>query len=243
MRPLLDFRGIATLVMLGATVTVLCRILLVPSPIERPPIPVILPSESPLPGWDVTAIDPSPALPNTRRFHQSKRNPAIDLELQFIPNLPEHYVRNPRLALRFLPHGHLPLDAGMHYYVNSRTMVITNLDSNIPIRETVAARETSPRSAYGIWSAGERIHLSTIITADGDSSMATRRVARSMYLDHLTAGRLWGWLRGLTTIPDRRCVLVHFSSPTAASPPDANRSRLEEAWSEWQRAFRPVFLE
>ena len=244
MRSNVHLRTLAILLMFGATATVLGRMLLAPSPIERPPLPVIFPSESPLPAWEaVPGETPDPTMPNTRRYRRSQGDLAMELELQFIPNLPQHYVRNPLLALRFLPHGHLPLDASMRHYVNSRTMVITNLESDFPLQAMVESRETSPRSAYGIWSAGERLHLSTIITPDGDTAMTTRRVARSMYLDHLTTGRLWGWLLGRAAIPDRRCVLVHFSMPAPASATEASRRPIEEAWADWQRAFQPVFLE
>jgi cyanosortase A-associated protein len=232
-------RVLAILLAVLATVVALVRTLLASEPIERPLDPVALPSESPLPGWRAEPGETDdPTKPNTNLFRQTQGDPAIELELQFIPNLPEHYVRNPRIVLRFLPHGHLPLEASLRHYVNSRTMVIVNLDTDLPIRENVAPRETGPRSAHGLWSAGQRRHLSTIITADGDAAMATRRVARNMYLDHLSVARIGDWLLGRTALPDRRCVLVHFSIPAAAENAD---ERLEAAWAEWQRAFQPAF--
>ena len=244
MTPLLNFRNLTLMVTFGATVGVLGKMWLVPTPIERPPVPVILPLDAQFPGWAAAGgKDADPTMPETKFYRRSTGGAAIDLEVQFIPNLPKHYVRNPKLALRFLPHGHLPLDAGLHHYVNSRSTVITNLDSNIPIQELVKSRETSPRSAHGVWSAGERNHLSTIITADGDASMSTRRVARSMYLDHLTAGRLWGWLLGRTALPDRRCVLVHFSMPAPGIAREESHRLLEDAWAELQPVFHPVFPE
>ena len=244
MRPCLNLRILAILVTFGTTVAALGRMWLAPSPIERPAVPVALPGASPLPSWEAVTAEPAdPTMPNTRRYRRSQSEPAMDLEIQFIPNLPEHYVRNPRLALRFLPHGHLPLDATMQHYVNSRAMVISNLDSNVPNWESVESRAASPRTAHGIWSAGERLHLSTILTPDGATAMATRRVARSMYLDHLTASRLGGWLLGRTTIPDRRCVLVHFSMAATAPATEAGRHQLEVAWADWQRVFQPVFPE
>jgi cyanosortase A-associated protein len=244
MSVLVKLRLLGIILASAGTVTVLGRTLLMPVPIEPAPTAVKLPGESHPPVWEPMLSEPDPNFPNTTRFHYSRGEPAIELEMQFIPDLPVHYIRNSMLELRFLPRGHLPLDAGMRFYVNSRGRIIANLRTDPPSEELVDARETSPRSGYGIWTAGQRLHLSTIVTPAGDTAMATRRVARSLYVDHVSLSRVWQWLLGRAMLPDRRCVLVHFSIPAPAPAASGEGRRiLEEAWSEWQRAFQPVFSE
>lgn len=241
---LVNLRLGAIILALAGTLTVLGRTALMPVPIEPAPAPVKFPAESPLPGWEAMGGEPDPNFPNTTRFHRLSGEPAIDLEMQFIPDLPVHYIRNSMLELRFLPRGHLPLDAGMRFYVNSRGRVIANLRTDPPSEELVDARATSSRSGYGIWTAAQRLHLSTVITPAGDTGMVTQRVFRSLYVDHVSMSRVGQWLLGRALLPDRRCVLVHLSIPAPA--PTANeegRRVLEDAWSEWQRAYQPAFSE
>ena len=52
--------------------------------------------------------------------------------------------------------------------------------------------------------------------------------------------------RGFGFLVSDRCegdVLIHFSIPAPVPAPEASRRALEEAWSDWQRAFQPVFPE
>ena len=235
-------RAFGILVSIGGTLAVLGKTLLVPVPIEPAPTPVKFPGKAPLPAWETLIDEPDPTRPNTTRYRHPHGEREIELEMQFIPNLPTHYVRNPLIDVRFLPRGHLPLDAGLHFYVNSRGKILTNRQSDTPIDARVDSRETSAHSGYGIWTADQHLHLSTIVTPAGDTSMATRWIARSLYVDHVNMRVVGQWLLGRTMLPDRRCVLVHFAIPATGPTGDQEDTRvLDDAWSEWQRAFRPVF--
>lgn len=235
-------RGLAIGLTLAGTMVVLGKTMLAPSPIEPPAVPVTLPTGSLPAGWEMLVSEPDPTIPDTIRYRHPRPEGPIELELQFIADLPTHYIRNSRLELRFLPRGHLPLDAGRRYYVNSRGKVIPNLQGDAPSGAIVEARKTSPNSGYGFWVANERLHLSTIMTPAGDTSMETRRAFRSLYVDPVDLARIGNWLLGRTRLPDRRCVLVHFSIPEPApAAQEEGRRVLETAWSEWQRAFQPVF--
>lgn len=231
-------RTLGILLCLCGTLIVLGKSLFFPGPLDRVPPAVQFPTDSPLPGWIPLPREPDPTLPNTARYQSTGAGPVIDLELQFIPDPTVHYVRNPLLELRFLPRGHLPLDAGMHFYLNSRGHVLANLRTDGMIDARVEPHDTAPRSGYAFWEARERLHLSTIVTPGGDSSMDTRRVARSTYVDQATSSRLGPWLIGRAIYPDRRCVLIHFSLPASSAE---GRRVLETAWADWQRASPPLF--
>jgi cyanosortase A-associated protein len=239
-----NLRRWAVVLAIGGTLFVLGKTLLFPVPLDPLPVASEFPSASPLPDWQAVRSEPDPLIPNTVRFQSTHGNQAIDLEMQFIPDLPTHYIRNPLLALRFLPRGHLPLDAAMQFYVNSRSRVIANLQTDTPSEALVDAREPSPRSGYGIWAAKQRLHLSAVVTPAGATSMDTRRTFRSLYVDNVDLSRIGKWLLGRAKLPDRRCVLIHFSIP---EPPPAGRGEgvrmLESAWARWQQAYRPNFPE
>jgi cyanosortase A-associated protein len=233
-------RPLVLLIIFVATLDVASDLLLTRRPLERSLPAVDFPKEPP-PGWQVLSDPLGTVQPNLARYRLTHGSLAVDLELQFIANLQVHYVRNPLLELRFLPRGHLPLDAGMRFYVNSRRRVIANLHDDPPSEALVESHETAPGASYGLWVEKQRRHLSTIVTSAGDAAMTPRQVARSLYLDHLTAGRVFDWLRGRAVLPDRRCVLVHLSVPVGALPPEEGQHALEEAWSDWRTHYSPVF--
>lgn len=244
MSVLTRIRVLAIHLTLAGTLVILGKTLLSPSPIEPTPVPVVFPTESLPAGWEMLVSEPDPTLPDTIRYRQPRPEGPLELELQFIADLPTHYIRNSLLEMRFLPRGHLPLDAARRFYVNSRGQVVPNLQGDAPSDAIVEARKTSPTSGYGFWVANERLHLSTIVTPAGDTSMETRRAFRSLYVDPVDLDRIGKWLLGRTRLPDRRCVLVHFSIPAPApAAQEEGRRVLETAWAEWQRAFQPVFPE
>ena len=231
-------RSAILLVALVATLGVFGGMLLAPAPLDRTLPPVEFPAKPALPGWEAAAAgQPNLPAPNTARYRCQRENFTVELETQFIPDLPAHYVRDPLIEERFLPRGKLPLDAGMHFYVNSHGSVIANLHTDRPTTAQVDSRE----GGYGIWSAGERLHLSTIVMPAGDTAMTTRQVARSLYFDHLSIDRVAHWLFNKDVVPDRRCVLIHFSIPADAAAPEQGRRVLEESWGEWRRVHFPVF--
>ena len=225
----------------GVTLVVLGKTLLTRETIEPTPLPVEFPTAAPLAGWERLKEEADPTAPNTARYRHLSGPPGVDLEMQFIPDLPTHYIRNPLIDLRFLPRGHLPLDAKMHYYVDSRGKVLTNLVNGSPIDATVDSAKSSSLANYGIWAADQRLHLSTMITPAGESSMQMQQVARSLYVDHMSMSLIRQWLLGRAILPDRRCVLIHFSMPETSANQGEGTRILEDAWAEWQRAFRPVF--
>lgn len=231
-------RALGIMLSLGGTLFVLGNTLLTTAPLDPVPMPVRFPAESPVAGWIPLMGEPDPTLPNTSRYRLPRGDFDIDLEMQFIPDLSVHYIRNTLLELHFLPRGHLPLDAAMQFYVNGRSRIITNLHNGTPVETLVESRAASPHAGYGFWEANQRLHLSTVVTPGGNASMITKQVARSIYMEQATGSRIGQWLIGRAPFPDRRCVLIHLSIPNE----DKNgRQLLEKAWAEWQNAFRPVF--
>jgi|GEM_PF-6240839 len=209
------------------------KTLLATLPIDPVFAPVVFPRETSVAGWLAVIEEPDPVRPQTQRYRRTAGDATVSLEMQFIPDLPVHYVRNPQIELRFLPRAHLPLDAGMRYYVSPRAQVVPNQRSGQSRDLAVVA---GPEGS-GFWTVDETAHLSTIVTPAGDTSIDPRTVAHSLYLDHLTAGRIARWLFTREPLPDRRCVLIHFS--TADGP--AARATLEQSWTEWRAAHFPVF--
>lgn len=233
---LMKARLVAVVSLSLAAIAICVRLIISPDP-QRPPSPVVFPTA--IAGWQTLDLPPDPALPNTQRY---RRDP-LELELQFIPDLPVHYVYNPQLELRFLPRGHLPLDAALHFYLSGRDGIITNLRTDRPIDAVIEHRQLDASTAYGLWTANQRLHLSSVITPSGTAGIATRRVARHLYLDPLSPRVVGKWLLGQATLPDRRCVLVHLSLPMDAPGNDTNRRALEQAWADWRAAYRPAFPE
>jgi len=202
-------------------------------PIDRALPTVEFPHEPAVAGWQAIVEDVVPIRPHTQRYRRTASEDGMGLELQFIPDLPVHYVRNPLLELRFLPRGHLPLDAGMQFYVSPRAKAVPNQRSG-------SARDTNVIAGpdgTGFWVVDETAHLSTVIAPSGQGAIVPSELARRMYLDPVTIGRLAGWLFTSEPLPDRRCVLIHFSMPDG---PGA-RAALEQAWNDWRAVYRPVF--
>lgn len=203
----------------------------------EPPAPVF-PAQMHAPGWRALAPEkPAYRAPATHRYRQERGAFEIELELQFISDLPIHYVGNPMLHERYLHRGELPLDAGLHFTVNSRGKIIPNFKTETPRLASVEFRD----GGVGFWNGEGRLHLSTVLAADGERAMTRPRIARDMYLDHLSIRRIWRWLGGGELLIDRRCVLIHCSLPEAAVTAEEGKRLLAAALEEWTAAHPIVF--
>ncbi len=209
------------------------KLLLSTQPIDPVLPPVEFPREPAVAGWQAMIEEPDPIRPHTQRYRKTDGEQSVALEMQFIPDLPVHYVRNPQIELRFLPRAHLPLDAGMRHYVSPRTKVVPNERSGA----APDANVTAGPAGTGWWTVGGSANLTTIVTPSGDALIVPSAVARSLYVNHVTFNRLARWLFAREAMPDRRCVLIHFSTPDG---PNA-RAILAQSWTEWRAAHFPVF--
>lgn len=227
------------LLLTAAAVAAVVHILLSGPSLERtqPPIQCALGEDAA--EWRRVEGEESRAVPGTLRYVRTGGR--TELELQAIPHLPLHYVYNPLLESRFLPRGHVPLDAGMHYYLSSRGRILGNVSGRAPLDAQIEIRERPAADFPGIWDADSRVHLSAIITPNGDAGIATQRVARSMYLEPLSVRRFWRGLLGKVAVPDTRCVLVHLSMPAGATTRAAAVRSLEKDWADLRRDYHPAF--
>ena len=221
-----------------ATLGVVARMLVTPGPLERPLPEVVFPETAPLTGWQMASVHRSSrTTATTATYRSSEAGFPVELEMQFIPSLPEHYVRDLQLEQRFVPRGNLPLDAALHFFVNSRGKVIPNRRTDRPNDAVVDTRDGD----FGIWEADQRLHLSTIITPDGHQAITPRGVVSRFYRQLFDVAQLSRWLFHRAVLPDHRSVLVHFSMPANALRGAEARRTLEDSWSEWRQAALPVF--
>lgn len=198
--------------------------LLVPTAANRPVKPLNFPERLALTGWESGETEPlretrpqADAVYNRVRSGQSYRyfQAGIPLELE----------------LRYM----ITTSGDIHSYLRSQGLFP---EAGFQHQEI---RELPEIGTYKLFADQQQAYLSACINPDGSSTVTAEQFQRNRLVHDLRPHRLLPWLVGRASLPDRRCLWVHLSTPLQGDSRQVSYQRLEKAWQQGYPQWRSLF--
>lgn len=141
--------------------------------------------------------------------------------------------------------GKKQVDLEIRYLVGTRGDVETYLQKYTSIApETIQAQEIHHLDGVGYhasFTQDNQAYLSSCISPRSPSNVTQKQFSSHRYQNDLTLQVGLDWLRGKSSIRDRRCLWVHLSTPIKLSDTQAAYQLLETAWSDLYQWWLPNF--
>ncbi len=227
---------VATLALLALLVTSIAFIS--KTPVNRPLAAFDFPSDGPLQEWQSDSqfseeyANGEKASGAKARYNNLQSDHSMKIEMRYAPDLRTQFVLDEHLMVKFLPSGFFALDCGMHYLVDIKGKMKSNIANSPLISSTVELQENPGAGYYCFWDDGRRLHLSASL-CQGGRTVALRNQFAKVYAGQFTFSRIGEWLRGTAPLPDTRGVVVDLSINTSFARSAEDRKQLEAAWALW----------
>lgn len=144
--------------------------------------------------------------------------------------------------------GETKMRLDISYLVGTRGDVETYLQNYTDIAPEIIkakiVKELDGVGYHALFSSQNRAYLSSCISPRSLSNVTQKQFSQDRYKNDLRWQVGWDWLRGKTSIRDRRCLWVLLSTPVGTANTQAAYQNLETVWKDvyqyWLSNFPPL---